>query len=413
MYLLSQANISSIGRFLQKKVPFSEMIIGWPLTLGGFFSLDLASQLQTNVCISRGFAQRGNSQVGGKANRPSGVRNSLCWPARSGSAKAHSPSPNSAVMPVWGICRLSMSERKRHHMQSFVFVYLIPTRDFFVSLSFFILSIYYTFICQEFFDGTYSQDGGCGGRATPAETCNVSPHLSFFYTYLHSLSSQQIINEGIKKNRSCALCRKRKLRCNRQRPCSNCIRAKAETCVYESHSPGPLASVQNPVGVFFLDAEAPRSAPAPATSQSVSNSSPNESSLSARNHTSNLAAKNLTSPLTPRSQAESITNRSVLDAGKVWSSIHNYCSTEPGPSQQQQQPPVQRSQSPYAYPETDFLNQARHITGGAIHFHRDHHLPNSTEPALIRSVTHKTRFFGQSHWINVFQVVSRCFAFQL
>lgn len=217
-----------------------------------------------------------------------------------------------------------------------------------------------------------------------------------------------------KKCRSCALCRKRKLRCNRQRPCSNCIRAKAETCVYESHSPGPHAPTQNTVGVFFLDPDAPRSAPAPA--QSVSNSSPNESSLSARNHPSSLATRNLISPLTPRSQDESITNRSVLDTSKVWPSIHNYCSTEPRPlpqQQQQQQPPAQRSQSPFASPETDFLNQARHIIGGAIHFHRDHHLPNSTEPALIRSVTHKTRFFGQSHWINVFQVVSRCFTFQL
>ncbi|KAL7925591.1 hypothetical protein ACQKWADRAFT_227368 [Trichoderma austrokoningii] len=212
-----------------------------------------------------------------------------------------------------------------------------------------------------------------------------------------------VVVEGERRRRrpaiSCALCRKRKLRCNRQRPCSNCIRAKAETCVYESHSPGPRASAQNPVGVFFLDPDAPRSA------QAVSNSSLHESSsLSARNHASNLATRNLSSPLTPRSQDEAITSRGVVEAGKP-------CSTEHRPSQhqQQQQQQQQRSQSPYASPETDFLNQARHITGGAIHFHRDHHVPSSTEPALIRSVTHKTRFFGQSHWINVFQLFKNMF----
>ncbi|KAH8125182.1 hypothetical protein LI328DRAFT_146885 [Trichoderma asperelloides] len=214
-----------------------------------------------------------------------------------------------------------------------------------------------------------------------------------------------VVVEGERRRRRPAM--KRKLRCNRQRPCSNCIRAKAETCVYESHNPGAHASAQNPVGVFFLDPDAPRSAPA----QSVSNASPNES-LSTRNATSNLATRNLISPLTPRSQDESIANRSVLDAGKPWYPIRDFCSTQPNPSPQQQQQQQQqqpRSQSPYESPETDFLNQAPHITGGAIHFHRGHNAPNSTEPALIRSVTHKTRFFGQSHWINVFQVFKNMF----
>lgn len=36
---------------------------------------------------------------------------------------------------------------------------------------------------------------------------------------------------------SCALCRKRKLRCNRETPCSNCLKSKTGSCVYETGVP--------------------------------------------------------------------------------------------------------------------------------------------------------------------------------
>jgi hypothetical protein len=36
---------------------------------------------------------------------------------------------------------------------------------------------------------------------------------------------------------SCTLCRRRKLRCNREVPCSNCVRSKTEECIYDNEPP--------------------------------------------------------------------------------------------------------------------------------------------------------------------------------
>lgn len=40
-------------------------------------------------------------------------------------------------------------------------------------------------------------------------------------------------------NRSCTLCRKRKVRCDRESPCSACVRTGCTPCIYESHSSVP------------------------------------------------------------------------------------------------------------------------------------------------------------------------------
>jgi len=43
--------------------------------------------------------------------------------------------------------------------------------------------------------------------------------------------------------RSCTLCRRRKIRCNREMPCSNCIRSKNVACVYENEPAVQISSV--------------------------------------------------------------------------------------------------------------------------------------------------------------------------
>lgn len=51
------------------------------------------------------------------------------------------------------------------------------------------------------------------------------------------------------KRRSCTLCRRRKIRCNRETPCSNCIRTKMEACTYSADSrftPLPLRKIAEP-----------------------------------------------------------------------------------------------------------------------------------------------------------------------
>jgi len=42
---------------------------------------------------------------------------------------------------------------------------------------------------------------------------------------------------------------------------------------------------------------------------------------------------------------------------------------------------------------------------GNFYFHSEHRL-TSGPGAVTRSVTHKTRLFGQSHWVNSFALVS-------
>ncbi|KAL7915056.1 hypothetical protein GGI35DRAFT_168149 [Trichoderma velutinum] len=168
---------------------------------------------------------------------------------------------------------------------------------------------------------------------------------------------------------SCALCRKRKLRCNRQRPCSNCIRSKTETCVYENHhlAEQPLAAGQSPgrsqIGVFSLESRA--------QAQSHLDSKLNDA-LAIRNHGSNVASRNAISPLASGSQDDLTLSLSASDEHR------------PG-----------------------FLGLDR--SEGTIHFHRDNNPSDSTNAGLIRSVTHKTRFFGQSHWINIFQTFKGMF----
>ncbi|KAL6879049.1 hypothetical protein J3F83DRAFT_276830 [Trichoderma novae-zelandiae] len=194
---------------------------------------------------------------------------------------------------------------------------------------------------------------------------------------------------------SCALCRKRKLRCNRERPCSNCIRSKAETCVYENHhlgdQPGP-SPAQSQVGVFSVDSQT--------QTQAHSSSSSPSTVLRARSAASNPSSRNLISPLTPKSQEDPVTLSEGSTAGPSGRNT-SQVATEPPP------------RSTDASPGSDFLSGASHITGGiirSIHFHREDNPVDSASPSLIRNVTHKTRFFGQTHWINVFQMFKNMFA---
>ncbi|KAL7958912.1 hypothetical protein V8C34DRAFT_281513 [Trichoderma compactum] len=194
---------------------------------------------------------------------------------------------------------------------------------------------------------------------------------------------------------SCALCRKRKLRCNRQRPCSNCIRSKTETCVYENHHlvEQPLAAGQSPgrsqIGVFSLESRP--------QAQSHLDPNPNDA-LSIPNHGSNVASRNTISPLASGSQDELTLSLSASDENRpgFFGLVRSEGASGP------------LNQSVDEVPDSDFLADASHIAGGAVHFHRDNP-SDSTNAGLLRSVTHKTRFFGQSHWINIFQTFKGMF----
>jgi len=71
------------------------------------------------------------------------------------------------------------------------------------------------------------QHGGNGGTTTTVDN-SVSPTRAKLAPLLFSNS---LLTPRI--NRSCTLCRRRKIRCNREKPCSNCRRSRNEACVYE------------------------------------------------------------------------------------------------------------------------------------------------------------------------------------
>ncbi|RFU81224.1 hypothetical protein TARUN_971 [Trichoderma arundinaceum] len=147
------------------------------------------------------------------------------------------------------------------------------------------------------------------------------------------------------------------------------------------------------IGVFSLDS---KSQATRASSDTASNAS-----LAIRNHGSSVVSRTMMTPLTPRSQDESNLNLAVSEISKAGRSSDD-------PSQAASEP-LQQPPSPDMVSDSDFLGRATHITGGAIHFHRENNWTDSADPALVRSVTHKTRFFGQSHWINIFQMFKGMF----
>lgn len=156
----------------------------------------------------------------------------------------------------------------------------------------------------------------------------------------------------------------------------------------------PLAAGQSPghsqIGVFSLESR-------PQT-QSHLDSNPNDA-LAIRSHGSNAASRNVISPLASGSQDGLTLSLSASDDNRPTSFFDLDRSEGASGS---------LIQSVDAVPDSDFLANASHITGGAVHFHRDNP-SDSTNAGLIRSVTHKTRFFGQSHWINIFQTVGKTF----
>nr|BBJ34515.1 putative transcriptional regulator [Alternaria solani] len=177
---------------------------------------------------------------------------------------------------------------------------------------------------------------------------------------------------------SCLLCRKRKTRCNQESPCSNCIRSRNENCVYDSRShPAPISRAR------LSQAQA---APVPRHQESVSlsrTSNASGSTLSGRAPISMETSS--TAPSTPPSQASALDSESLrlkLRIQDLEEQLSRLASR-----------PVN---SPFETPNSTIQMMDSTISG-TFHVHCE----GSTlgqQPAIARSVSHKTRFFGQSHW---------------
>ncbi|KAK0120177.1 hypothetical protein ONS95_011583 [Cadophora gregata] len=163
---------------------------------------------------------------------------------------------------------------------------------------------------------------------------------------------------------SCTLCRRRKIKCDRGMPCSNCVRSRNGTCAYDD-------GVKISPSLQSRHSDRGAHAGIPATLVYESTTTPTESPSSA------------TSPASaPGHQSRSIvaasTAASTVSSDSVALSRHGVTTSV-----------VERQ----AFMET---SQSR--LAGVFHVHHESSLPGQAH--VTRSVGHKSRLFGQSHWIN-------------
>ncbi|KAH8668700.1 hypothetical protein BX600DRAFT_548995 [Xylariales sp. PMI_506] len=176
---------------------------------------------------------------------------------------------------------------------------------------------------------------------------------------------------------SCAQCRKRKVRCNREVPCSNCIRSKQDACVYESQpahlqSSAPIQKSQ-PIMAKTLPLallpQGPKIKHPSSIGSSNSNSTGHFSTSSPQNHHN----PSMPSSLVSNTEAEAMKAR-IRQLEEQLAQITQSGLLKPSFKER----PAGESVSEYHIDiHNDFV--------GDVH-------------SVDRGTVHKTRLFGQSHW---------------
>ncbi|KAI1015418.1 hypothetical protein LB504_011135 [Fusarium proliferatum] len=175
---------------------------------------------------------------------------------------------------------------------------------------------------------------------------------------------------------SCNLCRKRKMRCNRGSPCSNCMRARKGDCVYENPPPAERSTAsQDHIAKIGGDYNAFLSLPTPEDLVASANSGLPGASTG--------AASSSTGAPTPVSQS------SVQELDMLRSRVRQLES-------QLSSATATPSQSHVSTPASTLETSTSRL-GGTFHLHsqRQHVGPLATP----RAISHKSRFFGQSHFV--------------
>ncbi|KOS48316.1 hypothetical protein ACN38_g694 [Penicillium nordicum] len=183
---------------------------------------------------------------------------------------------------------------------------------------------------------------------------------------------------------SCSLCRQRKIRCNRQTPCNNCIRTKNRNCVYRSsqtppqHGNGHEEGQTRELGWIHAPQQVNRSLdnsadPSPINYRPAISSGPQ------------TAATSSTSPSTPNSHSS--THEIEMLKSKIKQLEHQLAKSTKS---------IPDTCAPT--PVSDIETTHSHLAG-TFHIHNAS-LPSNQGQMVRRSFIHKRRFFGQSHWIS-------------
>ncbi|KAG5764576.1 hypothetical protein H9Q72_007344 [Fusarium xylarioides] len=175
---------------------------------------------------------------------------------------------------------------------------------------------------------------------------------------------------------SCNLCRKRKMRCNRGSPCSNCMRARKGECIYENPPPTERSTAsQDHVAEIGGDFNAFLSLPTPEDLVASANSG--------LPGVSTAVASSSTGAPTPVSQS-SIQELDIL-RNRVLQLESQLSSTTVTPLQSHVSTPAST------------LETSTSRLGGTFHLHSQRQHVGAL--ATPRAISHKSRFFGQSHFV--------------
>lgn len=182
---------------------------------------------------------------------------------------------------------------------------------------------------------------------------------------------------------SCNLCRRRKLRCNREQPCSNCLRSRNGTCVYDTHTSAP--PLRRPV---VQHASAP------------TNTDLHE--LEKRTHiTDRFSRQN--SPATVQSPTNASTTTTSTSSSLLKESAPTQIADRPSQSLRITSKATVRTKPKATQEVPSYTAESIEVSNSnwAGTFHVQHETRESGKRLALRSsILHKTRLFGQSHWFN-------------
>jgi len=196
------------------------------------------------------------------------------------------------------------------------------------------------------------------------------------------------------ERRACTLCRKRKIRCNREIPCNNCVRTKKESCTYDSQLPPPLplGKLGEPKTGRGHGSNVDQRAYPEGLSKNLSTPRPSVATTDIRD--TSATASILVGSGNDTLRASNVAN---LDVGALQIRI-KHLEEQLSKATQSTTPPKSTSRQGTAINATYLSNiQHRHESRlfGSTHI-------------ISRGVMHKNRLYGQSHWGNgIVHVVGR------
>ncbi|OTA90632.1 hypothetical protein M434DRAFT_366756 [Hypoxylon sp. CO27-5] len=189
-------------------------------------------------------------------------------------------------------------------------------------------------------------------------------------------------SERVRRRRlpvSCTLCRRRKLRCSRESPCSNCVKSRSGNCVYDNDPPHPRdRTAEVASGAAYRESHY---------------STPTNSSISTLPSHRSRTPPEATGSITAQTLANQQHSREVESLRSQIKQLEEQLSKV-----------TRTSSRPTASTSDSNIEAISSRIGGTFYIHHEDRSTGESQ-AISRSVTHKTRVFGQSHWITGFSLV--------